>query len=184
MSLSELPGAAPGECALSISVSELAKHPLRGLPADPSQTHRQACPVLDHCLDAPIARPASGRLASTDHSPSSPGMTGSLSARRSKACATTAPSAAGSSADSPNLEFSSKYHHDSDRACSASWASANDRLARSAFPLIHPQDTPCAQATSPASVSGVANLVSSTTLSMPSSPEMNASEMRGRPSRV
>ncbi len=62
MSLSELPGAAPGECALSISVSELAKHPLRGLPADPSQTHRQACPVLDHCLDAPIARPASGHL--------------------------------------------------------------------------------------------------------------------------
>src|SRR6266508_835078 len=156
MSLSELPGAAPGECALSISVSELAKHPLRGLPSDPSQTHRQACPVLDHCLDAPIARPASGHLGVD---------------RRT-------------AFDLTSVEFTSKYHHDSDRACSASWASANDRLARSAFPLIHPQDTPCAQATSPASVSGVANLVSSTTLSMPSSPEMNASEMRGRPSRV
>src|SRR6266542_555292 len=44
------------------------------------------------------------------------------------------PLAAGSSADSPNLDDSAKYHQDRVRACSASWASWRDRLARS--PLV------------------------------------------------
>src|SRR6266511_4654674 len=35
-----------------------------------------------------------------------------------------------------------KYHQDRVRACSASWASWRDRLARSPLCLIAPQDTP------------------------------------------
>ncbi len=93
--------------------------------------------------------------------------------------ATTAPWAAGSSADGPNLDDSAKYHQDTDRACSASRASCSDRLRRSPFSLMHPQDTPWAHTISRSSVSAVANRVSSTTLSIPSSPEANASEIKG-----
>src|SRR6266540_6683271 len=52
------------------------------------------------------------------------------------------PGAAGSSADSPNREFSSKYHQDRVGACSASPASSRDRSTRSPFRRMHPQDTP------------------------------------------
>jgi hypothetical protein len=45
-------------------------------------------------------------------------------------------------------------------------------------------DTPSAHFRSLASVSGVANRVSSTTLSTPRSPEENASPIRGRSSRA
>src|SRR6266542_6025019 len=87
---------------------------------------------------------ASALRASAPQPSSSPGITGSCSARRSNVLATT-PWAAGSSADSPNREFSAKYHQDTDRACSASRASWRDRPARSPWCLIAPQDTPWAQ---------------------------------------
>src|SRR6266511_5614679 len=51
---------------------------------------------------------ASALRASTHQPSSSPGMTGSCSARRSNALATTAPWAGGSSANSPNLDDSAE----------------------------------------------------------------------------
>src|ERR671919_722352 len=127
---------------------------------------------------------ASALLASTWQGSSSPGITGTFSARRSRAFWTTAPSAAGSSAWRPNLLFSSKYHHERDRAFSASRVSWIDRWARSPLCLMAPQDTCLAHLRRSPSFSGAANLVSSTTLSIPSSPEDRAASIRGRLSRA
>ena len=49
---------------------------------------------------------------------------------------------------------------------------------------MQPQDTPWAHRTSPSSVFGAANRVSSTTLSIPSSPEPSASAILGNEPRA
>jgi hypothetical protein len=98
---------------------------------------------------------------------------------------TVAPSAAGSSASRPTLRPSSVLHQQSDRARSASRASSmRGRTSRSARCRTAPGDTPRAQDRSVASVIGVANRVSSTTLSMDRSPSSNASVIRGRDPRA
>src|SRR5207247_4083701 len=131
------------------------------------------------------ATSASARLASAWQAPSSPGITGSCSAKRSIARAKTAPSAAGSSASSPNRLPSSKCHHDRNRlACASRTSSMACRTATSAFRRIQATETPLAHETRFDSVSAVASRLISTTLSIPSWPEGNAPEMRGSPSRA
>jgi hypothetical protein len=81
----------------------------------------------------------------------------------------------------PNRRPSSKYHQDKDLTRSTSAASSLLRRAcRSPFSLIRPEDTSLAHRIKEASVSTVANRVSSMTSSVLSSPEANASEVKGR----
>ena len=126
---------------------------------------------------------ASARRASAWWAPRSPGILGIRSAIRSSARATVAPSTAGSSACNPNRSPSSKYHHETERARSASTASSTGPAAsRSALRRTAAQETFLAHSNSRVSVSAVANRVSSTTLSMPSSPSEKAAAVRGRSS--
>jgi hypothetical protein len=122
----------------------------------------------------------SARRAVSKAPPSSPGSTGTRAAMRSIARATTMPWSAGSSPDRPRRLPSSVHHQSRNRAPSV-WrvSSRLRRTSRSARRRTAPGETPRAQATSPASVAGVANRVSSTAASIPSSPEPRARATRG-----
>jgi hypothetical protein len=123
---------------------------------------------------------ASALRAPTSRWPSSPGISGISSARRSSASVTIAPCAAGSSPSSRSRRPSSVQRHASQRSrsiCSTSVRAA--RRSSSPRRQIAPGATSWDHASSGSSSSGVAKGVSSTTLSMASSPFVKDDAIRG-----
>ncbi len=114
---------------------------------------------------------------------SSAGTCGSLRIMRCTALTTTRPSADGRRPSNSSCRPSGSCHQSKLRSASrATTSEAEVRASSLPFSLMVPGATRSAQGRSPPSVCRVANLVSSTTLSTPSRPELKASDVRGKDS--